>query len=62
MILIADIFQWVFYALGLLFMVLVIRSFFIKSILFNKKWKATVVYGVYGIIYFTLWFYMLNLQ
>lgn len=59
---IATVFQWVFYGLGLIFTILLLFSILMKPILFNKEWKALIFYGLYAIIYFTLWFHMFNSQ
>lgn len=50
--------EWIYYVVGLIFLVLFILSIMTKPILFREKWQAGLGYGVYAVLYLGLFFLM----
>ncbi|KAA8676190.1 hypothetical protein ACFHWD_14515 [Clostridium sp. MT-14] len=50
--------EWIYYVVGLIFLVLFILSIMTKPILFREKWQAGLGYGIYAVLYLGLFFLM----
>lgn len=52
--------EWVFYCIGIIFMMLFLKSILIRPIFFREKWQAGLGYGLPAILYFLLFALMVN--
>ncbi|OAA93003.1 hypothetical protein [Clostridium coskatii] len=48
--------MWIAYTIGLVFLIMLVKSMIIKPILFKEKWQAGVGYGLPAILCFLLFF------
>lgn len=51
--------EWIFYFLGIVFLVMLLKSLILKPILFKEKWQSGVMYGLPTIICFLIFFMLI---